>query len=123
MRELRHDFRAYYHVGYDDVEVAEAVDLIMTLPPGSLYRASLNPHAALGDAVELDMQRNEALRAIGVGLLGSEQFTQMVGSLGYRRPWDEADEEARRRRDEASRRAVHEAVTRMNATEWKAVER
>lgn len=41
MRELRHDFRATYHVAYEDVPADEAVDLIETLPAGSLWRSSL----------------------------------------------------------------------------------
>ena len=49
LRELRHDFRAYYHCRYDDVDPDEAVDLIATLPQGSLYRASLDPHLAWSD--------------------------------------------------------------------------
>ena len=40
MRELRHDFRATYHVAYEDVPVEEAIDLIETLPAGSLWRSS-----------------------------------------------------------------------------------
>ncbi len=40
MRELRHDFRRVYGVRYEDVEPDEAVDLIMTLPAGSLWRSS-----------------------------------------------------------------------------------
>lgn len=43
MRELRHDFRRYYGVSYDDVELDEALDLVETLPAGSLFKASLGP--------------------------------------------------------------------------------
>ncbi|WP_165247471.1 hypothetical protein [Adlercreutzia sp. ZJ141] len=37
MRELRHDFRRVYGVSYDEVPTDEAIDLVLTLPPGSLY--------------------------------------------------------------------------------------
>lgn len=43
---MRHDFRAYYHVAYDEVEPAEAIDLITTLPHGSLYVAAVRPEYA-----------------------------------------------------------------------------
>lgn len=46
VRELRHDFRRIYGVCYDDVYVDEAVDLIATLPAGSLYMASMSPELA-----------------------------------------------------------------------------
>lgn len=39
-RELRHDFRAIYHVAYEDVDTVEAIDLIHTLPQGSAYRGA-----------------------------------------------------------------------------------
>lgn len=40
---LRHDFRATYGCSYDEVPTDEAIDLVRTLGPGSLYRASLDP--------------------------------------------------------------------------------
>ncbi len=61
MRELRHDFRHYYRVAYDDVPTGEAIDLIETLPDGSLYAAATdflrswgpeqNRHADMLDAI------------------------------------------------------------------------
>ena len=45
MRELRHDFRTFYHVRYEDVEVDEAIDLVLTLPLGSKWRAKRDPDA------------------------------------------------------------------------------
>lgn len=45
MRELRHDFRRFYHVRYEDVDVDEAVDLVLTLPLGSRWRALKDPDA------------------------------------------------------------------------------
>lgn len=50
MRELRHDFRAYYGASYDDVPAGEAVDLILSLPPGSAYKAAASPALAWSDA-------------------------------------------------------------------------
>lgn len=41
MRELRHDFRAHYGVSYDEVPTDEAIDLALSLPPGSAYMASI----------------------------------------------------------------------------------
>lgn len=43
LRQLRHDFRRYYSVGYDDVSISEAIDLIYTLPAGSMYISAIDP--------------------------------------------------------------------------------
>ena len=45
VRELRHDFRMYYHVRYEEVDVDEAIDLVLTLPLGSKWRAKRDPDA------------------------------------------------------------------------------
>lgn len=50
MRELRHDFRTTYHVRYEDVPTAEAIDLIGTLPQGSAYVAATDPLRAWDDS-------------------------------------------------------------------------
>ena len=42
---MRHDFRVYYGVRYEDVDAHEAVDLINTLPMGSLWRADNSTEA------------------------------------------------------------------------------
>lgn len=42
MRQLRHDFRHYYHCCYDQVDSDEALDLIFMLPQGTRFRASQN---------------------------------------------------------------------------------
>ena len=49
LRELRHDFRRYYHVPYDVVGTEEAVDLIETLPQGSRWAAATDPARAWSD--------------------------------------------------------------------------
>lgn len=46
MRELRHDFRRYYSVRYEDVGVEEAIDLIFMLPCESRYIEKKRPEAA-----------------------------------------------------------------------------
>lgn len=43
LRELRHDFRHYYSVRYEDVELGEALDLVLSLPQGSHFKGSLVP--------------------------------------------------------------------------------
>lgn len=43
MQAIRHDFRHYYHVAYEDVPLDEAVDLLLELGPGTRYRAALSP--------------------------------------------------------------------------------
>lgn len=50
MRELRHDFRAVYRLRYEDVPTAEAIDLIKTLPPGSMYVAATDPLRAWSES-------------------------------------------------------------------------
>lgn len=52
MRELRHDFRRVYGVAYDDVPTDEAVDLVLTLPRGSLWRSSRRPFGEWTDEDE-----------------------------------------------------------------------
>jgi hypothetical protein len=37
MRELRHDFRVYYHCCYDECAIDEACDLVSMLPDGAAY--------------------------------------------------------------------------------------
>ncbi len=46
VRELRHDFRHWYHVSYDEVPLDEALDLARMLPDGSAYKSALDPHRA-----------------------------------------------------------------------------
>lgn len=53
MRELRHDFRAIYHVCYDEVEPGECVDLILTLPRGCAYRNAVIEFGELTDEQDL----------------------------------------------------------------------
>lgn len=64
MRELRHDFRRYYGCSYDSVEPGEAVDLVLTLPRGSLYRSSLSPYGEWDDARESAADVVDAIYAL-----------------------------------------------------------
>lgn len=43
LRELRHDFRRYYHVAYEDVPADEAIDLVLSLPNGARLVARMDP--------------------------------------------------------------------------------
>lgn len=61
MRELRHDFRRYYGVSYDDVPTEEAVDLIETLPAGSLYVMATDPARSWSELREASADVQDAL--------------------------------------------------------------
>lgn len=111
MRELRHDFRAYYHVAYDDVPPAEAVDLIRTLPPGSLYRAALDLADAWSDEQHFRADVVDQLNLVAWRLLGCPGKAPRA----ITRP---ADVAARR---EAARKA-REVRERIGSTRWEAVE-
>lgn len=115
MRELRHDFRAYYHCCYDEVEPDEAIDLIATLPPGSLWRAALDPHNALAEGTELSLQLVETVRAIASALMGGEELAKRADVFRYPRPWDRADQGAARAKAQA-------AAERLNNGKWRDVE-
>lgn len=52
LRALRHDFRHYYGCAYEDVPPDEAVDLIMSLPPGSAFVAKANPALSWSPEIE-----------------------------------------------------------------------
>lgn len=41
---LRHDFRRFYGCSYDELETEEAIDLIITLPSNSRWRAARSTH-------------------------------------------------------------------------------
>lgn len=93
----------------------EAIDLVLTLPPGSLYRAALDRHAALDDRTELAAQAVESLAAIGHLAFGSAAYNDARSQLRLPRPWDAADREEKRAK-------AHAAVERLNGTKWRDVE-
>lgn len=81
VRELRADFRHWYHVRYEDVAADEAVDLILSLPRGSMYLAALNPYwawseerNAIADVCDLQF-RAERLTCVG-STEGSQRITR-----------------------------------------------
>jgi hypothetical protein len=116
VRELRHDFRHYYHACYDEVEPDEAADLIQMLPSGSAYRAALDPHGALDGKTELMLQIDEALVALGVLIAGGDGYTAVRDAVRFGRPWDAADQAA-------AKAKAHRAAETLRNTEWKDVER
>lgn len=117
MRELRHDFRAVYGVSYDDVPAGEAVDLVLTLPAGSLYRASLDPHAAWSgtEARLADLEDNQA-RMMQLYATGSTE-----GAPRLPRPWDARDAAAREAAQERARAKARDVKRRIEETEWREV--
>lgn len=111
MRELRHDFRAVYHVAYDDVPAGEAIDLIETLPPGSMYVAAMDPWRAWTDERRTLADINDAIRACLRRLSGDRSAIQFPSS---RRPEDEA-------RAKAEHERARETRKRIDETRWEAV--
>ena len=55
---MRHDFRRYYSVAYEEVCIEEALDLKRTLPRGSLYVSAIHPEHSWSEEREAiaDMQ-------------------------------------------------------------------
>lgn len=107
MRELRHDFRAYYHVRYEDVDPEEAVDLILTLPAGSAWRDARSPYGSWSEEREGTADvLDQIARFMWLFATGSTEGVQLVT-----RPSDLARQEAARRRAKAARE-------RMETTEW-----
>lgn len=109
MRLLRHDFRVYYGVRYEDVDAHEAVDLINTLPMGSLWRADNSTEAEWSDERYLFTRIQNLLEIIAHGkyLTGDPQIVEF--------PLD------REMRIEQARKA-REVRERLNNTKWKEVE-
>lgn len=111
MRELRHDFRAVYGVAYDEVPTDEAVDLVLTLPRGSAWRAAGVAHGEWGDAREDSADVVDMLaRVIQLVATGSTE-----GAWRVTRPSD-------LRRMDAERARAAEARRRMDETEWEEVD-
>ena len=75
---LRHDFRACYHVRYEDVCASEAVDLIKTLPSGSLYVRETQPARAWPEWREALADMRDDMRALVYALRGIEDFPHVV---------------------------------------------
>lgn len=112
MRELRHDFRAFYGTSYDWVGPGEAVDLVLTLPRGSLYMGAVDPHLAWADARHDAADIKDMLAAL----------TQMLSSAGTTegaprvvRPGTREDTARARARASAARDYIE-------GTEWREVE-
>lgn len=100
MSELRHDFRHYYHVSYDDIDPEEAIDLIRALPSGTLYRRATDPELAWSDEYAALMDVKELVSWCLMRLNGNkDELPPMVV-----RPADivrakQASEKARRTRE------------------------
>lgn len=111
MRELRHDFRRHYGCSYDEVPVDEAIDLIETLPAGSLWRASQRPYGEWDDAQERCAQVIDAVsRFMHLFAHGTTEGAQRV-----MRPED-IEELAR------ARSAARSVRSRIEDTEWEEVD-
>lgn len=75
MRELRHDFRRVYGCRYDDVDPEEAVDLILTLPRGAMWRASQLEYGEWDDAKDSAADIVDAISRL-ISLLSSAGTTE-----------------------------------------------
>ena len=112
VRELRHDFRMYYHVRYEEVDVDEAIDLVLTLPLGSKWRAKRDP----GAEWTLDQYRLADL--VDVTNLLVWQLSRNADEWEpprIDRPGDAAKREAHRKN-------AREAREKLENTKWEEVE-
>lgn len=111
MRELRADFRHWYHARYEDVAAGEAVDLILSLPTGSSYLAALSPYWAwdagrsgIADVCDLMLRRERLI---------ATRSTE--GARRVTRPSDRYEREQAVERARAARR-------KMETTKWELVD-
>ena len=118
MRELRHDFRAFYHVAYDEVGNDEAIDLVATLPAGSLYRASLGYEGEWGEEQYFRAEVVDMLHAINWRLANCPEDMTPVR---LPRPGDAAREAAERAEREAKKSRVRASASMARSGKWKEV--
>lgn len=111
LRELRHDFRAVYHISYDEVPACEAVDLITTLPPGSMYVSATNPYGTWTEERRALADIHDAIIACLRRLGGDRSTIQFPISS---RPEDKVRAKMERERVSSARR-------RIDDTRWEAV--
>lgn len=112
MRELRHDFRAFYGCRYDDCDPAEAIDLIATLPNGSLFLAALNPRQAWSDELNAMYDLFDSLWKF-IWMKSEKGTTE--GAPQAERPWYAAERSKRRAR-------AHGVRERLENTRWEDVD-
>lgn len=110
LRELRHDFRRYYGVRYDDVEADEAIDLIETLPRGSAYVRAVRPDLSWSEVREAVADLQDTLWEIAYARAGSREEPYRVT-----RPADVVARAAARDKARATRR-------RIEGGEWAALD-
>lgn len=111
MRELRADFRHWYHVRYEDVAADEAIDLVLSLPLGSMYLAALSPYWAWGE-------ERSAMADVCDLQLRAERLVATHSTEGAQRITRPADVYERRQALEKAR----EAKKKMETTEWELVD-
>jgi hypothetical protein len=111
VRELRADFRRYYHVRYEDVCAEEAIDLVLCLPRGSLYLGALDPawmwsegRSGIADVCD------QLSRLMQLSATGSTE-----GAPRITRPTDAYDHQ-----QEVER--AHAAKRKMETTRWEAID-
>lgn len=110
MAELRHDFRAYYGVSYDEVAADEAVELARMLPAGSRFKAAAHPALAWSDERRMLADVGNLLYVCAARLSGDR------GELSL--PFEPPETAAMRAEARKRARAVRE---RIESTEWEAV--
>lgn len=97
-----------YHVAYDDVPACEAIDLIETLPPGSMYQAAKSPYMEWTDERRALADMKDLVRACLLRLSGDRSTIRFPLSP---RPEDTAQAEEERER-------VSNAQRRIRETRW-----
>lgn len=69
----------YYHVKYEDVDdLGEALDLVLTLPQGSLYVSRKWPERSWSEAHELAADIQDCLIECACGLRGVDNAPKVV---------------------------------------------
>ena len=68
----------YYHIGYEDVDISEAIDLICTLPPGALYVTCTHPEKSWSEAHELTADIIDKMTELVFALCGQTGAPRVV---------------------------------------------
>ncbi len=109
-RELRHDFRRYYSCSYDDVGVDEALDLVLTLPQGSLYISKKYPQHSWSEAKEISADIRDWIAQLAFAMRGLTNPPHII------RPADAIA-------DAKSKEKARKARTILEGGKWKDIER
>lgn len=108
---LHHDFRVYYHTAYEDVPTDEAIDLIRTLPAGSLYKQAVSIVESWSESDYFHANVLDCLRIINWRLAGCPDKPPLL----IQRPAEIEAQKQAKKKAKATKRKIE-------TTNWKSIE-